>query len=80
MKQEDRIPFAGHIASCFISWMLIHFLLAELLAEYLGLSYQAAYGALVTFLLLWGILRGWQVAIGKDDAANWLKQRNKKRR
>lgn len=56
---------AGFLCGLVISWLLIHFMAAGLIAKILGVSVTVAYWSLVGVLLLWGMAM--IVLIIRDD-------------
>jgi hypothetical protein len=78
MKKENRIPFIGVFLAAGVSYLLIHFWLADMYARLLDVSRDTAYYSLVTLLVLLTAWRAWGAARGKDEVANWVAKRFKK--
>lgn len=78
MKKENRIPFIGVFLAAGVSYILIHFWLADLYAQLLHVSRDTAYYSLVTLLVLVTAWRAWRAARGEDELTQWINKRYKK--
>jgi hypothetical protein len=75
---KTLIPLMGlHTGSLLIA-ALIHAWLADLVAVVLDMSVQAAYGALMTLLMMITVVRTVLILLGKDPLVNYIENRLKR--
>lgn len=72
MKKKNLIPLLGVVGSGALSFLLIHFWLANFYASFMQISPRTAYWSLVTLLVLFSVWRAIQILREKDDATKMI--------
>ena len=66
MLKTKTMFLAGFVTGWCISLLLIHFIVADLIAQILGVSVPVVYGSLIAALLLWGVVTIVRFIQGRD--------------
>ncbi|MBC7751808.1 MAG: hypothetical protein H7Z73_08840 [Candidatus Saccharibacteria bacterium] len=72
IDKEKIIPLLGLYVSSILNAILIHFWLADLAVTALDISRRAAYGALISLVLLMTVFRTFMIFKNRDAVTQWI--------